>query len=286
MNDVRIPDGSCTNVTYLPNLAASIHAGLAQLLLAFDYAVESESDVWDFAVEISDLRAVGMTSSDLRWLVVKGLLQHGEETPVFEAVHRTFRAGHGLTFAQATSFVLTPAGAAVARNSIAGAASPLRIHGAAAQLRSEAVNVNSLISSDRYKAVVSSTVIQSANGDTRAVSPVTLHLLDDIKPIWESRRRELRVGDYLVKQFRVRAKNQELVLAAFQEESWPDFIDDPLPGKAGIVPKQRLQNVVHRLNCGQSLPLLRFCSNGNGNGLGWKLLPLERNVIEKQSKCD
>jgi hypothetical protein len=83
----------------------------------------------------------------------------------------------------------------------------------------------------------------------------------------------LRVGDFLVKKFRVPAGNQELVLSAFEEEGWPSYIDDPLPMKSEIVPKQRLNNVINRLNGSQLLPILRFHGNGNGEGVGWQVLP-------------
>jgi hypothetical protein len=89
----------------------------------------------------------------------------------------------------------------------------------------------------------------------------------------------LRVGEWLVKKFRVPAGNQELVLSAFEEEGWPEVIDDPLPIKPEIVPKQRLNGVIIRLNGSHLVPLLRFHGNGNGEAIGWQLLaqaPLAR----------
>src|SRR5208282_2606971 len=55
-------------------------AGLSELLRAFDYATDAGGDVWDFAIEITELRSAGMTTSDIRWLVSKGFAQHGQET--------------------------------------------------------------------------------------------------------------------------------------------------------------------------------------------------------------
>ena len=46
-----------------------------------------------------------------------------------------------------------------------------------------------------------------------------------------------RVGDRVVKQFRVPAGNQELILAAFEEMGWPPHIDDPLPPVHDLDPK-------------------------------------------------
>ncbi len=41
-----------------------------------------------------------------------------------------------------------------------------------------------------------------------------------VKPLWDPTLRELRVGEILVKRYRVPAKTQELILNAFQEEDW------------------------------------------------------------------
>jgi len=95
----------------------------------------------------------------------------------------------------------------------------------------------------------------------------------DTKPAWDARSRELRVGEFLVKEFRVPAENQGLVLSAFEEEDWPTYIDDPLPMKSEIAPKQRLHNAITRLNGNQLVPILRFHGNGNGDAIGWQLLP-------------
>jgi hypothetical protein len=110
--------------------------------------------------------------------------------------------------------------------------------------------------------------------DDEPKTPARLHrLVLGLKPAWEARRRELRVGELLVKRFRVPAGNQEIVLSAFEEEGWPAYIDDPLPMKSEIVPKRRLHNVINRLNGSQLAPVLRFHGNGHGDAVGWQLLP-------------
>jgi hypothetical protein len=87
-------------------------------------------------------------------------------------------------------------------------------------------------------------------------------------PVWDSERRELRFRNRLVKRYRVPAPNQELILAAFQEEGWPNCIDDPLhPGDQD--PQRRLQATVKSLNRNQVAPLLRFRGNGNGDRVCW-----------------
>src|SRR5258708_6303028 len=60
-------------------MAARILPGLDLLLRSYDYAQDLECDVWDFAVEMRELGAAELTSSDLRWLVRKGYAEHARE---------------------------------------------------------------------------------------------------------------------------------------------------------------------------------------------------------------
>src|SRR5882757_5867821 len=57
------------------------------------------------------------------------------------------------------------------------------------------------------------------------------HRQASLKPRWDAARRELSLGGRMVKQFHVPARNQELILSAFQKEDWPESIDDPLTGE-------------------------------------------------------
>lgn len=91
-------------------------------------------------------------------------------------------------------------------------------------------------------------------------------------PIWDAVRRELRLGSVVVKRFRQPAKNQEMILAAFQEEGWPPHIDDPLPGGDNVVAQDRLHDAIKKLNH-QKLHLIRFLSDGFGQGVLWELIP-------------
>ncbi len=105
--------------------------------------------------------------------------------------------------------------------------------------------------------------IPGANGkSTRDASP---------RPHWDAARRELSFGDRMVKRFHVPAKNQEVILAAFENNSWPQSIDDPLSDEFGIDPKIRLNDVVYRLNNKQLARVIRFHVNGHGNGVYWSL---------------
>ena len=73
-----------------------------------------------------------------------------------------------------------------------------------------------------------------------------------------------------MKRYRVPAKNQSLVLTAFQEEGWPVFIDDPLRPINEQDSKHRLQVTIKSLNRRQLAPLIKFHGNGSGLQVYWE----------------
>lgn len=92
-------------------------------------------------------------------------------------------------------------------------------------------------------------------------------------PRWDPIGRTLWFGATLIKRLKVPARNQDLVLAAFEEQKWPPWIDDPIPPTHGINPKDRLHNTLSRLNMSHRRCLIHFVGNGTGRGIGWELLP-------------
>ncbi len=92
-------------------------------------------------------------------------------------------------------------------------------------------------------------------------------------PHWDTTSRTLWFGATLIKEFKVPAKNQELILAAFEEQNWPEGIDDPLPPAPGIESKRRLHDTIIRLNRSHKKRLMRFGGNGNGLAVKWRRLP-------------
>lgn len=225
----------------------TLRAALALLRHAYDCAQDAQAAPWDFALEISKLYQAGLTITDLRWLVVKGLVEHGSETSAYGDAHRSFTRSQGLNFLTTTCVVLTKTGAAFACQVLEAAAGTSAIE--------------EPLDGDR-KAEPSSES-PPTNGEAQ---PRTTR-----KPHWDAGRRELSLGGRIVKQFIVPASNQEAILSAFQEEGWPDHIDDPLPGNHGIDPRIRLNDVIYRLNRSQSQHLIRFHTNGNGDGVYWDL---------------
>ena len=89
-------------------------------------------------------------------------------------------------------------------------------------------------------------------------------------PHWDRDRQELRVGNVVVKQFKVPAPNQEMIIAAFEEEGWPPRIDDPLPPHPQQDSKRRLHDTINSLNRNQREELIRFLGDGSGQGIRWE----------------
>lgn len=90
------------------------------------------------------------------------------------------------------------------------------------------------------------------------------------QPRWEAKQRRLYLGRVLVKQFRLVPENQGLVLSAFEEQGWPERIDDPLSQTTHVPPVVRLHDTIKCLNRGQGRPLLRFRGDGTGQGVRWE----------------
>jgi hypothetical protein len=207
------------------------------LLQAHQYAHDVGRSDWDFAIEIERLVEAGLSDSDLRWLVCKGYIEHGSETTHYGEEGRSFRVFTTLKFQAASCFALTEEGVSVARHWTEFK-----------PIKSDAAPVSSKPSSKLCTAEL------------------------DFAPCWDAASRELRVGASVVKRFRVPAPNQEVVLAAFEEEEWPGRIDDPLPPVAEIEPKRRLHSTIQCLNRNQRTHLVHFHGDGNGQGVRWELL--------------
>ncbi|HRX80897.1 MAG TPA: hypothetical protein P5307_17635 [Pirellulaceae bacterium] len=223
-NTIKYARTSVDTERVFPVVPPSLSRALALLLQAHAYAHDAQTDLWQFAIRAEHLHEAGATINDLRWLAVRGYVEHGEETTRRGNAVRSFKRRAGTYFAPKTCFVLTPAG----------------------------IDLSSTV-------LPASAVFRMASD-----SPT-------IQPRWEAIRRELWLGDVVVKRLRVPAQNQECVLAAFEEENWPEHIDDPLPVHGDVDPKRRLHDVINRLNRSQIQPLIGFHGNGNGQGIYWRL---------------
>ena len=218
--------------------------GLQLLLRARVYAVDAKMGVWEFALEIEEFYKFGLDVSDLRWMVAKGLVKHAVEVSACGDPQRSFESRNGLKFERNSCFVISDSG--IEESSAIQNQIPL-FH------RPNPTAMNRCTWGE----------------ESRSTSSPDLHPV----PTWDSVSRELHYGRYLVKRFRVPAQNQELSLEVFEEEGWPECIDDPIPPKQNIDSKTRLHDAINRLNGSQINPAIRFFGSGNGKGIGWRPIP-------------
>ncbi len=218
----------------MERLPAAFQPVLQLLLRATQYADDTGRDRWDFAVELSSLLTTGAGHSELRWLACKGYIAHAVETTLPGDSTRCFRPAGELQFPTSTCFVLTDAGAAALAYQ-------------ETEVLSTSLPPSPVVATPRL------------NGHKP-------------KPIWDHFRQELRVGEFVVKQFKVPAPNQETVLTVFEEEGWPVRIDDPLPPREEQDTKRRLHETITSLNRRQRVRLVRFMGDGSGQGVLWELI--------------
>ena len=76
----------------------TLRLALALLRHASDCARDTDAAPWDLAIEIGELYETGLTITDLRWLVVKGFVEHGGETSAYGDAHRSFTCSAGFNF--------------------------------------------------------------------------------------------------------------------------------------------------------------------------------------------
>jgi hypothetical protein len=231
-------------------IAESLRAGLALLWRAYLCSQDTGVNLWEFALRMGRLSEAGMTAGDLRWLLAQGFVEHGQETPNREAPHRSFTPGNGYFFNDLTCVILTARGSALAEHvfpeTVRAPRAKQAAFAAGAQTSSPAC------------------VVEMAYEKR-----TTKH--SSLKPCWDTSRRELSMAGFIVKRFRVPARNQETILSVFEEEGWAAHIHDPLPITHEIDAPTRLHDAINRLNRCQVHPLLRFHGDGKGTGVFWEL---------------
>ena len=233
-----------------PPVPQRIIAGLMFLLQAREYADDVQTDIWDFALELRELRSVELGNSDLRWLVMKGYVEHARETTLPGEPQRSFRRTKGLSFNKKTCFVLTDAGAEAAH---------------ALGVFEERLDLP-------HDAPATKPVAAARKAESQAQSQASAEPPARVVPRWDGDMQELRVAGVIVKQFKVPAPNQEMILSAFQEENWPVRIDDPLPPHPDQDAKRRLHDTIVSLNRNHKSRFIRFMGDGTGEGVRWTLV--------------
>lgn len=236
----RITDGQGVQIA-----TTRIAAGLQLLLQSRQLAQEVKRDIWEFSVEKQNLNTTGVSNSDLRWMICRGLIEHAIEVTEHSVPNRQFRAGTELGLEDRSCFILTAEGERFARKSAFS------------------------ISSNGAKH--EGTVARWSRVDFENLNGTSTHSAARVStPTWDSARHQLRVGSTIVKEYKLPSPNQEKILAAFEEEGWPPCIDDPLPVHPDLDPKRRLHDTIKSLNRNQRSRKIRFMGDGTGEGARWE----------------
>jgi hypothetical protein len=220
-----------------------LHAGLAVLWRAYICAQDIGANLCELALPAQRLYDAGMTWADLHWLVTKRFAEYGE-TIANRSGRRKFRSNGG-QLNQSSRLILTTAGASLAQQ----------------------------VFPERDRSLPAALL---APGPDPARSSIKLQTGADkktsaLKPRWDMIRRELSLAGSIIKRFRVPARNQETILAVFEEEGWVEHIHDPLPVTLNIDAPTRLHDAINRLNRCQINHLVRFHGDGKGTGIFWEL---------------
>ena len=79
------------------------------LLRAHDLAQDSNAEPLQFAVEIQSI-IKSADRNDLRWLMMKNVIEHYRETTAIEDSLRAFQRDHSMKFTRRSCFILSPVG--------------------------------------------------------------------------------------------------------------------------------------------------------------------------------
>ena len=251
-------------------LQSRIRQVLLLLFQARCYAQELQHDDWDFAVELSKLLAAGPNINDCRWLVCKGYVEHACEITTAEHLSRQFQPTPLLSFNDRTCFVLTDMG----ENLAAELARCGDLHYSDARCggsdSSGSGSAGSGLGEIDGSEPTSAPAARNSTSD-RTGAWTEYDRDDSLIPSWDGERHQLRLGNLLIKEFKLNSPNQETIMMAFEEEGWPPRIDDPLPHHPELEPKRRLHDTIKSLNRNQKNRLIRFMGDGTGRAIRWEL---------------
>lgn len=215
---------------------ALLTTALEMLWRAYCYAADSNTDAWEFAVEIDEFHRAHISNSELRWLLNQGYVAHAKETAT-EGSRRKFRRAPGASLSNASCFIIADEGVALVKS------------------------LDIAVPTTKFAEPKTSTLsIESER-----------HSMVDAKPSWDAQRRELWIDGRLVKQLRRPSSNQQTILDAFEAAHWPRRIANPLPLRSAQCPKRRLHDAIKCLNRNHSQEAIRFSGDGSGHGVLWEL---------------
>lgn len=211
----------------------NVRAGLGLLLDAATCAADAGQMPWTFAVELDELRQRGIDNVWLRWLIVSDFVAHSHETFASTSDERQFENRGRLNLTEASCFILTPAGVRFAQE---------------------------LLIQPNHEA--------TSRLAGRMKGPDRRH--DEVVPHWDPGKRQLEFRGRVIKAFVRAAWNQEAILTAFEEEGWPQQVDDPIPPAGGRNQRARLRACIQSLNRQAAPPAIEFGCEPNGAAICWR----------------
>ncbi len=244
----NVVNGDCQLSEIDGNVPVSTRRAVYHLLKASSYAEDTRRNAWEFAVTIGELRRDGLSESELRWLVCRGLIEHAKEVAT-TGNERKFDREVSLRFGKRSAFIITDAGVTFSHELLKEFTS---------------YEVADGVEPDGFDATPPLRKLQTIDEAHQGANGKML-------PKWDRDRRELRLESKVVKVFKLPSPMQEAILMAFEEENWPPRIDDPLPGHPDLLPKRRLHDTIKSLNRNQKNCLIRFMGDGTGEGIRWEL---------------
>ena len=226
----------------LARVKREITHGLLLLAEASDLAADTNCCAHKFAVKIGQLQRAGIHELHLRWLIEKHYIEHLLDTTVFGEHERSIRPTSSEHFSKRSCFLLTQLG----RNFADSVLAPKQ---------------NEQLGTDK---------------------PLSLTGAQHALPVWDSNTKCLYFRNRIVKRFHRHSPNQELILSAFQEDGWPERLDDPLPPKGNADRSSRLSKTVYSLNGSlDSRPISFFCEDST---VCWETNHRQKNRIQSKRK--
>jgi hypothetical protein len=105
--------------------------------------------------------------------------------------------------------------------------------------------------------------------DSQTTTPTSRK--EKTKPSWDKEDSTLCYNNETIRKLQPKAKNVIRLLDAFQEQGWPDMIEDPFPGFQRVDRNpQRLSDTIKSLK--KNLQMIDFHMYGDGRHVCWKVV--------------
>jgi len=212
------------------------------LVRARQYAERANCNPWHFAVELDEFHRAGVRRIELRFLLMADLVEHAQEVIDFDHSGRKLKRLPKHVVPADACFILSDLGSA---------------------------RLSKLTNDSNGSALVTKGAPKLENGSQQP-PPIETSIAPLI-PQWDAAQKVLRFNGVVVKRFPYPAPNQEVILAAFEEETWPQRIDNPLRPTAEEDVQTRLHDTIKCLNRKMINAFIRFCGDGTGTGIVWRL---------------